>query len=167
MKLRRFLKNINIRLAYLFGARKHKETSKDGKPLPIWYKIALKELGVHEKAGLRNNEERILEYHATTTLAAKQDEVPWCSSFVNWCITKSGISGTNSALARSWLKWGRTVVTPYEGCVVVFSRGTLGGHVGFFVKEDGEDIQVLGGNQSNRVCVAAYPKSRLLGFREP
>jgi hypothetical protein len=46
------------------------------------YEIAKAELGTTEVPGTQNNP-RILEYHATTTLKATTDEVPWCSSFVN------------------------------------------------------------------------------------
>ncbi len=64
--------------------------------------------GVEELPGAAHNP-RILEYHRTTTLghgAASKDETPWCSSFVNFCMVMSGFRGTNSASARSWLKWG-------------------------------------------------------------
>ncbi|MCB1510794.1 MAG: TIGR02594 family protein, partial [Hyphomicrobiaceae bacterium] len=41
------------------------------------------------------------------------------------------------------------------------------GHVAFLLGETGTDVILLGGNQSNRVTIAAYPKSRLLGLRWP
>ena len=36
---------------------------------------------------------------------------------------------------------------------------------GFIESENGDDIFILGGNQNNMVCVKAYPKNRILGFR--
>ena len=54
---------------------------------PKWLEIALKEVGVSEIKGGENK--RILEYHASTTLKAKEDEIPWCSSFVNWCMVQA------------------------------------------------------------------------------
>jgi hypothetical protein len=50
---------------------------------------------------------------------------------------------------------------------VVFTRGSSAaqGHVAFFLKVAGSQIEVLGGNQSDGVTVTRYPKSRLLGIR--
>lgn len=131
------------------------------------FEIANTQLGVKEVKGkLHNN--KILEYHSTTTLKATDDETPWCSSFVNWCVQLAGLEGTNSAMARSWLEWGNVVTEPYEGCVVVIKRGNSSwqGHVGFFVKESYDHIFILGGNQSNAVTICSYPKSSLLGYRD-
>ncbi len=49
-----------------------------------WMKIALAELGVHENSLPGHQNQRIIQYHAATSLKAQTDEVPWCSSFVNW-----------------------------------------------------------------------------------
>jgi uncharacterized protein (TIGR02594 family) len=133
---------------------------------PAWYQIAVAEIGVKEFRGSENP--RIIEYHQCTSLKADEDEVAWCSAFVNWVFHQVGITGTNSASARSWLKWGKEVKVPYKGCVVVFSRGEpWQGHVAFYVHEQGTTVGVLGGNQSDSVCVSYYPKSRVLGYREP
>ncbi len=121
--------------------------------LPSWLTVALGEKGISEILG-RNSEKRILEYHSTTSLSAQSDDVPWCSSFVNWCFSKVGINGTNSALARSWLTWGKPLDAPEIGCVVVFkddARGSDKGHVGFYRGGYGGRIKVLGGNQDNKV----------------
>lgn len=143
------------------------------KPLEInvetktpWLEIAKKELGQKEISGSSDNA-RIVEYHSATTLKATDDETPWCSSFVSWCLEKSGIVSTKNAWARSYLNWGKKITDPVEGCVVVFSRGDSSGHVAFFIKDHGNEIEVLGGNQSNKVCYDRYPKSRLLGYRMP
>lgn len=133
-----------------------------------WYNIAEAELGTKEIPGSQHNP-RIVEYHATTSLAATNDETPWCSSFVNWCVQQAGIEGTNSAAARSWIRWGKKLSTPRKGCIVVYSssRGPTSGHVGFFEGFRGNQILTLGGNQSNTVNFASYPSSRLLGYRWP
>jgi hypothetical protein len=41
------------------------------------------------------------------------------------------------------------------------------GHVGIVVATDKEWVYVLGGNQGDSVCIAPYPKTRVLGFRKP
>ena len=102
---------------------------------PKWLRVARGEIGVKEAIGNQDNP-RVVGYHLSTTLDksdASEDETPWCSSFVNWCMEKAGEDGTNSAWARSWLKWGYPMDVPNRGCVVVFSRGNSSGHVAFFL----------------------------------
>lgn len=133
---------------------------------PKWLEIANAEKGTIEKRGGENP--RIIEYHATTTLAAKEDEVSWCSSFVNWCMKQADIKGTGLANARSWLDWGEKLETPVEGCVVILKRGVPpSGHVGFFLREHDGRIAVLGGNQSDQVKVSTFPADMVLGYRWP
>ena len=140
---------------------------------PPWLEIAQQELGVKEISGPEAHP-RIIEYHSTTTYGAKSDEVDWCSAFVNWCMLKAGIDGTNSAAAKSWLNWGKGLSRPERGCIVVFDvpppAEAWKGHVAFYVGESTTDaafIRVLGGNQSNAVTETGYSKSRILGYRWP
>jgi hypothetical protein len=39
--------------------------------------------------------------------------------------------------------------------------------VGFYVRETARYVFLLGGNQSNAVNIAAYPKTRVIGYRMP
>jgi len=136
-----------------------------------WLAIAEKEIGVHEFPGPADNP-RIVEYHSATSYGARDDEVAWCSSFVNWCMREAGISRTGSAAARSWLNWGNLLPEPRKGCVVILRRGDNNwqGHVGFCTSEGdpaGPYIYVLGGNQGDAVSVSPFPKTRVLGYRWP
>lgn len=135
---------------------------------PNWLLTALAEYGVREIPGIHASP-RILQYHATTTLRATSDEVPWCSAFVNWCMRECGIKGTDSAAARSWLAWGTPLQLPKLGCVVVFSsaRGADAGHVGFLQRSEQHWTYVLGGNQGNAVSLSPYETRSVLGFRWP
>lgn len=146
---------------------------------PEWLRIARIESmhGVKELPGPQVNDARILWYHESTTLKAEVDEVPWCSSFVNWCMREAGVDGTSSAWARSWLEWGRVLKVPAYGCVVVLKRGVAQpgpevirapGHVGFYVGHGClTEVLVLGGNQDNAVNVRPYDEARVLGYRWP
>jgi len=131
---------------------------------------AIAEYGTTEFAGEKHNA-RILEYHRATTLKATTDEVAWCSSFVNWVVEQCGIVPTKSAAARSWLNWGKPIATPVLGCIVILDRRSAdnpnSAHVGFYVSEQGANINLLGGNQSNMVCTLPYAKGRVLGYRVP
>lgn len=124
-------------------------------------------LDIREVEGPDNNP-RIVLYHASTSTGAEPDEVPWCSSFVNYCVEQAGFSGTDSKWAMSWHdeSWGADVTdTPEAGDIAVFrrrqgsARGAVkGGHVGFWMDDTGNGIVLLGGNQSNRVRISTYPK---------
>lgn len=135
---------------------------------PAWLTVAEGEIGTHEIAG-PVDEKRILEYAACTTLHAEDDETAWCSSFVNWCMEMVDITGTKSAAARSWLKWGEPLEQPVEGCVVILKRGAPpSGHVCLYVRDyDADHITCLGGNQGDQVKYSHYPKSDVLGYRWP
>jgi len=133
------------------------------------FDVARSELstGVFEFPGRANNP-RIVAYHESTrAYSGTADAVPWCSSFVNFCVERAGLVGTNSQRARSWEDWGYDVTdAPRVGDVVVFSRensDVKGGHVGFYVGETDDTISLLGGNQSNKVKISNYPKNGKLG----
>ena len=130
-----------------------------------WMSVALEEIGVKEKSGSLDNP-RIIEYHSKTKLKAQSDSVPWCSSFVNWCVEQSGFKGTRDAMARSWLNWGKGCSFE-QGCIVILKRGSgYQGHVGFAVKKFGPAVWILGGNQGNEVNIAVYPSWKVLGYRK-
>jgi uncharacterized protein (TIGR02594 family) len=105
-----------------------------------WYSVAQAEIGVRENARAGEHTQRIIEYHATTTLKATADETPWCSSFVNWAMVQAGLQGTSSAAAKSWMDWGHKLAFPQVGAVVVIKKknatsdkatgSTSGFHVG-------------------------------------
>ena len=147
-------------------------------PVPVnpqgapWMAFAIQEKGQREIAGKFRNNPRILQYHATTTLAASTDETPWCSAFVNWCLLRAGIIGTNSAAAKSWVNWGK-VSAAIPGAITVLQDNSLqrgsGYHVGFLVQDTGSHYLLLGGNQHDEVRTSKYPKRswRLVAHRWP
>lgn len=143
---------------------------------PLWYEIALRDVGVRETPGPRATP-RILEYLRETPLAqgGDSDETPWCAAFVNWALRQAGITGTRSAAARSFLTWGETRELR-TGAVIVIRRKKgrdettpSGYHVGFFVAGSGRAIRLLGGNQGDAVSVADFPltKWEVLASRWP
>lgn len=135
--------------------------------------FASKEIGVKEASGKRDNPQ-VVKYHRYATVDNKhgaKDSVPWCASFVAYCLeVGAGMGSTNSKAARSYLKWGRsTIDAPLPGDIVVFWRGSRNGwqgHVGFLiqVKVNG-DLYVLGGNQDDQVNVKLFRKTNLLDIR--
>lgn len=99
------------------------------------------------------------------------DETAWCSTFAAVCVKEALPSEPLPPIAvraSSWGKWGRELLSPRPGAVLVFTRPG-GGHVGFYAGEspDGRDYVVLGGNQGNKVSLMRLAKSRCTGIRWP
>lgn len=134
-----------------------------------WIEIARSKLGEREVPGPAANPD-ILEFLRSTTLDGpdkESDETPWCSAFVNWCVEQTGYGGTDSAWARSWLQWGQEAQELVPGTIIVLKRGASSGHVGFFTDENDGEVQLLGGNQGDKVSYAWFSKDRVLGYRAP
>lgn len=129
-------------------------------------------LNVAEIPGAQDNP-RIVLYHSTTVGGAASDETAWCSSFINYCVDKAGFRGTDSKAALSWADWGQDVTRDSaEGDIAVFCRRAgsasgeiVGGHVAFMTGPDqgAPTLSLLGGNQSQRVCIQSYPRNGVLG----
>jgi uncharacterized protein (TIGR02594 family) len=100
-------------------------------------------------------------------ITVKDDETPWCGTFCAHVMQHVGIESPPIAVrASSWGKWGRKLVAPRPGCILVFTRQG-GGHVGFYEGEDDTHFHVLGGNQGNAVSVTRIARSRLSEMRWP
>lgn len=126
------------------------------------------EYGRKEIAGDEHNPEVVKYFQETGFDQIKDDETAWCSAFMNWCAMMAGLVRSKKLDARSWLNIGSHVTQPLLGDVVVFWRedpSSWKGHVGIYINRDQEKIYCLGGNQSNRVAITGYHKTRLLGYR--
>ncbi len=133
------------------------------------FKIALGQYGIREVSGDRDNPEVLKYFNEIGFDGSKlKDETAWCSAFVNWCCLTAGKPCTGKLNARSWLDIGEEITTPRTGDIVVFWReepNSWKGHVGFFVAQRDGWVWTLGGNQSNRVQISAYPSGRVIGYR--
>lgn len=132
------------------------------------YQFALGEFGTVEAPGEESNP-RVIEYLNTTGLSpVTNDDIHWCSAFVNWCVIQADVESTGSPRARSWETWGDEVIdSPQPGDIVVLDRGSNPalGHVGFYDFAGYGLICLLGGNQNDRVCKHTYNESRIVTIR--
>jgi uncharacterized protein (TIGR02594 family) len=95
------------------------------------------------------------------------DHVPWCGLFAAYCVVEAGLTPPSIAVrASEWSGWGVPLKQAAPGAVLVFTRQG-GGHVGFYVSEDRDYYHVLGGNQSDKVCVIKIAKNRCTAIRWP
>jgi len=134
------------------------------------YEVATTYLGLKEYPGARNNETIVGFAAAVGHSWVKDDETPWCASFVGAVLAQVGLPHTGQLNARSYLTWGEevSIADAEVGDILVFWRGSphaATGHVGFYAGKDERGILVLGGNQGNAVSISPYSFSRLLAVR--
>lgn len=127
---------------------------------------ALKLLGVKEVPGTGDNLE-ILKWAESFGLEKeyRKDDIPWCGLFVAYVVKMAGLEGVENPLwARNWAKFGTKQSVAMLGDVLVFIRDG-GGHVSIYVGEDLLCYHVLGGNQSDMVCITRIRKERCIAIR--
>lgn len=134
---------------------------------PLWLTIARRYDGVAETPG-KDTTPVIRRWLIELGAWWSDDSVPWCGTFLGAVMREAGAPiPKHYYRARAWLDWGTALTQPALGCVVVFERRG-GGHVGLVVGRNELDyLLVLGGNQSDKVCIASFSPDRVLGYRWP
>lgn len=132
-----------------------------------WLIEARRHIGLDEIPGAATNS-TIARWLIELSAWWRDDETPWCGTFVAHCIEHAGYSVPKYWMrAREWTNWGRALDVPVVGCIVVFERRG-GGHVGFVIgTDDCGNLLVLGGNQGNEVSIDAFPRLRAIAYRWP
>jgi uncharacterized protein (TIGR02594 family) len=96
------------------------------------------------------------------------DEIAWCGLFVAIVCKRAnvdmGITPKDALWALNWNKFGTKQTKAMLGDILTFKRNG-GGHVGIYVGEDASCYHILGGNQSNMVCITRIEKTRCAGIR--
>lgn len=134
---------------------------------PAWLVEARKHIGLHEIKGPQNAAEIVQFWKDIKRGGIDNDETAWCAAFVGAMLERSGIKSTRYESAKSYLDWGEHLQTPAQGCIAVLTRDG-GGHVAFVVgRASNGDLMLLGGNQSDQVCIRAFAPSRVTGYRWP
>lgn len=136
---------------------------------------ALKLIDVVESPGTANNPVIVSwakEIGADVAAVYKADEIPWCGLFMAVIVKRSGRQVVKDPLwALNWGTFGTFTETPMLGDVMVFVRttpdGKKAGHVALYVGEDDACYHILGGNQSDRVCIVRKEKKMLYVARRP
>jgi len=105
----------------------------------------------------------------------RADSIPWCGLTVAYTMAKANIRppfGTTDTDRFLWAKsWAddagyQILKTPRLGCVVVLTRSG-GGHVTLYESTSGSNYMCRGGNQSDAINLAAYPKSSVVALVWP
>lgn len=134
---------------------------------PPWLAIARRHIGVAETPG-RETTPIIRRWLMDLRAWWTDDATPWCGVFAAAVMREAGVPlPKHWYRARAWLEWGLPIDEPALGCIVVYERGGAG-HVGFVVGLDpARRILTLGGNQGDRVSIAPFDPTRVLGYRWP
>lgn len=143
-----------------------------------WLEQAKKLEGIHEatKAGSEAVDQLWRDFKMSGNVG-KSTSLPWCSALIGGCMERSGIStrlpeGTKNPISKDssqyWTQWGTKLDKPVVGAIVVFRWSPNAGHVGFVVGKTANGLLlVLGGNQSDSVCVKAFETDRIVGYYFP
>jgi uncharacterized protein (TIGR02594 family) len=132
---------------------------------------ALKLHGIKEIAG-NNHNQVILDWAKMVGIPelVKNDEQAWCGLFMAYVAIRGQkhvpMKSYDILRALKWVSFGTPVNEAMLGDVLIFKRPG-GGHVGMYVGEDDKFYHVIGGNQSNMVCVTRLEKARLIAIRRP
>lgn len=126
-------------------------------------------LGLQEWPGAKDNPQIVAMFDAVGH-SGHGDETAWCAAFVGAVLASLGLPHTGKLNARSYQTYGGSV-KPQDarpGDIVVLWRGSptsWQGHVGFFVRYDGDKVVMRGGNQGNKVSDAPYPVGQIIAIR--
>ena len=142
---------------------------------PLMVTKALDLIDTKELSGKENNPVIIKWAKEVNDDIAKvytADEIPWCGLFMAVVAKRANKQVVKDPLwALNWGNFGKYTPQPMLGDVLVFVRkdaqGRKAGHVGLYVGEDKDCYHVLGGNQSDQVCVTRILKTRLYTARRP
>jgi len=149
---------------------------------PLW--LAKRYMGVCEYPGAEDHPAIQWWLQNAGLGRNQQDEIPWCGAFVGNIAWELDLERPDLPVrARHWLSVGRGEV-PLELArpgfdIVILMRGggppeaqpgpgvlNAPGHVGFFTGLSVEGhVVLLGGNQSDKVTEATFPRERVLGVR--
>jgi uncharacterized protein (TIGR02594 family) len=142
--------------------------------LPKTIQEGLKLFGVQEVVGKGSNK-TIMEWRdelnqkGVKISGYSDDDIPWCGLFAAIVVLRARGAGEvvkDPLWALNWSKFGTAVKKPGLGDILTFVRNG-GGHVGFYIAEDAQCYHVLGGNQSNKVCITRIEKARCRATRRP
>lgn len=126
--------------------------------VPPWIAVALAEVGVLEDTRAGKSTTRIEQYHAVTKAGRAVDDVPWCASFVSFCLEQCGILSTRSKTATSYASYGIATLPSRQFAILGFGKADKdaggSGHVGFSLGAWSGEVYLLGGNQKNGVNIA-------------
>jgi uncharacterized protein (TIGR02594 family) len=139
------------------------------------FQLAQRFIGMKEIAGAMDNPQ-IMAMLKLDNAWPQNDEVPWCSAFVNYIAWLLRLPRSKDLRARSWLGVGEVMEGERmvaDSDIVILNRNNgpgpevlnAPGHVGFFAGWNSGKVMLLAGNQGNMVSVQSFDVKDILGLR--
>lgn len=135
--------------------------------------IMAKYYGIKEVPGKESNQTILNIIKWAIPKADDDSTYAWCAIFLSYVFNE--VHGRHTRqfrepikLARRFDKVGIKVTEPELGDIVIYWRSSVNswqGHVGIFIRKEGNLIYTLGGNQSNQVNITPYNDYRLIEYR--
>jgi uncharacterized protein (TIGR02594 family) len=153
--------------------------AKNGMLELTWMAESRSLIGTTEIPGVKHNPIILGFWKAIGITWGTTDEIPWCAAFTGAMLKKAGMPYLSSGMARAYvnyvkqLKKGKVLKSPCYGCIVVMWTGSIKGtqgHIGFCAGVQSgkpDNLMILAGNQSNRVGIDPFSKSKVLAYIWP
>jgi uncharacterized protein (TIGR02594 family) len=142
------------------------------------YSIAVRYVGLAEIPGVKSHPFIQHCFSLCHMGLETNDDVAWCSAFLQHPFWELGLDRSGSARARSWLNAGISIPLSMAEPgfdVVVFKRGPAPqpgpevidapGHVALYDSHTAPLVRVFGGNQGDKAGFARFPISDILEVR--
>lgn len=133
--------------------------------MPPWMYELVRRLGLHEI----DDKADLTEFLKIGKFLGDPAKNPWCGDAVESAFAKvlpDERLPTNAFFAQNWKGFGREV-EPMVGAVGVIRWSPTAGHVGTVSEVTATQIGMVGGNQSNKLSNARFPRSAFIAFRWP
>lgn len=134
--------------------------------MPPWMAEMRRRAGLHE---VRDNA-KLMEWLKIGKYLGNPKELPWCGDAVETCFAKElplEPLPSNPFWAQGWVKFDKPLADAHVGAVGVIRWSASAGHVGIVAAATATQVCLLGGNQSNAITLAWFPRSKFIGFRWP
>lgn len=134
--------------------------------MPPWMAEMHRRMGLHEIT----HKAKLIEFLKIGKFLGDPSKLPWCGDMVESCIAKvlpAEVLPANPFWAQAWTTFGINAQSPLVGSIGVIRWSASSGHVGFVAGVEGSKIVLLGGNQSNAITLASFPREKFIAFRWP
>lgn len=133
--------------------------------MPPWLEEMTRRLGLHEE---RNNS-TLMTWLRSGRFLGNPAKLPWCGDAVETCFARTlpeELVPANPFFAQAWADFGRSCSVSV-GAVGVIRWSARTGHVGFIIDWSQDKIKLRGGNQSDSIRDAWFPRKKFIAFRWP
>lgn len=133
--------------------------------MPPWLAEMTRRMGLHE----RTHNRTLSSWLRAGRYLGNPAKLPWCGDAVETCFARTLVDEplpNNPFWAQAWAEFGREISITV-GAVGVIRWSSKAGHVGFVVDWTPAQVKLRGGNQSNMIKDAWFPRSKFIAFRWP